>query len=82
VSTDIEASQRALIPSLPVDPPILVLWLNKVTEWFCGEPPQTLRVDSGREPLPSTGSSRRLRLAFLAIMRPALDPVQSLGPSS
>jgi hypothetical protein len=52
----------------------LVLWLNQVTRWFCGEPPQTPRVDSGREPLPCTVSCPRLRLAFLATMRPALDP--------
>jgi hypothetical protein len=42
--------------------------------WFYGEPPQTPRADSGREPLPCTGSCPRLRLSFLATMRPALDP--------
>jgi hypothetical protein len=26
-----EASRRAQIPSLPVEPPVLVLWLNQVT---------------------------------------------------
>jgi hypothetical protein len=26
-----EVSQRARIPSPPVDPPVLVLWLNQVT---------------------------------------------------
>jgi hypothetical protein len=38
------------------------------------EPPQTVRADSGREPLPYTGSDRQLRLAFLATMRPTIDP--------
>jgi hypothetical protein len=52
----------------------LVLWLNQVTRWFSGEPPQTPRTDSGRELLPCTGSSRRLRLAFLTTMRPTFDP--------
>jgi hypothetical protein len=73
-SAGIEASQRAQIPSPPVEPPVLVLWLNQVTRQFSGEPPQTPRADSGCEPLPCTGSNRRLRLAFLATMRPALDP--------
>jgi hypothetical protein len=40
---------------------------------FC-EPPQTPRVDSSHEPLPCTGSCPQLHLAFLATMRPALDP--------
>jgi hypothetical protein len=51
-----EASRRARIPSPPAEPPILVLWLNQVTRRFCGEPLQTPREDSGREPLPCTGS--------------------------
>jgi hypothetical protein len=50
------------------------LWLNQVTRRFSGEPPQTPCADSGREPLPCTGFGRRLRLAFLATMRPALNP--------
>jgi hypothetical protein len=70
-----EASRHARIPSLPAEPPVLVLWLNQVTQRFCGEPPQTPRADSGCEPLPCTVSCSRLRLAFLATMRPALDPV-------
>jgi hypothetical protein len=74
VSADIEASRRARIPSPPAKPPVLVLWLNQVTRRFSGEPPQTPRADSGREPLPCTDSGRRLHLAFLAIMRPTLDP--------
>jgi hypothetical protein len=64
----------ARIPSPPAEPPVLVLWLNQVTQRFSGEPPQTPRAHSGREPLPCTGSGRRLSLAFLATMRPALDP--------
>jgi hypothetical protein len=52
----------------------LVLWLNQVTQRFLGEPLQTPRADSSCEPLPYTGSDRRLRLAFLTTMRPALDP--------
>jgi hypothetical protein len=52
----------------------LVLWLNQVTRQFSSEPPQTPRADNGHEPLPCTDSDRRLRLAFLATMRPALDP--------
>jgi hypothetical protein len=73
-SAGIEASRCARIQSPPAEPPVLVLWLNQVTRRFSGEPPQTPRADSGREPLPCTGSGRRLRLAFLATMRPALDP--------
>jgi hypothetical protein len=57
-STGIEASRRARIPSPPVEPPVLVLWLNQVTRRFSGEPPQTPCVNSGREPLPYTGSGR------------------------
>jgi hypothetical protein len=70
-----EASRRARIPSLPADPPVLVLWLNQLTQRFCGEPLQTPRADSSRHALPCTGSCPRLRHAFLATMRPALDPV-------
>jgi hypothetical protein len=73
VSAVIEASRRARILSPPTEPLVLVLWLNKVTWWFCGEPPQTPRADSGREPLPCTGSDQRLCRAFLATMRLALD---------
>jgi hypothetical protein len=73
-SADIEASRHAWIPSPPAEPPILVLWHNQVTRRFSGEPPQTPRAYSGCEPLPYTGSSPQLRLAFLATMRPALDP--------
>jgi hypothetical protein len=76
-----EASRRARIPYPPAEPPVLVLWFNQVTRQFSGEPPQTPRANSGCEPLPCTGSDRRLRLAFLATMRPALDPWPS-GPSS
>jgi hypothetical protein len=74
VSASIEASRPTQIPSPPTEPPVLVLWLNQVTRRFCGEPPQTLRADYGREPLPYTGSCSRLRLAFLVTMRPAPDP--------
>jgi hypothetical protein len=70
------------IPSPPVEPPILVLWLNQVTQQFCGDPPLTPRADSCREPLPSTRSCPRLHLAFLAIVRPSLDPIRPAGPSS
>jgi hypothetical protein len=73
-SSGIEASGHARIPSPPAQPPVLVLWLNQVTRRFSGEPPQTPRADSGCELLPCTGYDRRLRLAFLATMRPALDP--------
>jgi hypothetical protein len=66
VSLGIEASHGARIPSSPAGPPILVLWLSQVTRWFCGEPLQTPRADSGHELLPCTGSSPRLCLAFLA----------------
>jgi hypothetical protein len=74
VSSGIEASRCTRIPSLPAEPPVLVLWPIQVTRQFCDELPQTSRADSGRELLPCTDSSRRLRLAFLATMRPALDP--------
>jgi hypothetical protein len=73
-SVGIEASRRARIPTPPVEPLVLVLWLKQVTQLFSGEPPQTPRADSGHEPLPCTGSDRRLCLPFLATMRPALDP--------
>jgi hypothetical protein len=66
----------------PAGSPVLVLWLNQVTSWFCGEPPQTPCADFGREPLPCTSSSRRLCLTFLATMRPAIDLVRPPGPSS
>jgi hypothetical protein len=73
-----EASRRARIPvqheAVLLVQLVLVLWLNLVILWFCGEQPQTPRADSRREPLPCTGSCPRLRLAFLATMRPALDP--------
>jgi hypothetical protein len=69
-----EASWCARIPSPPAEPPVLVLWLNQVTWLFFGEPPQTPHADSGREPLPCTGSYPRLHLAFLATMRPIFDP--------
>jgi hypothetical protein len=77
-----EASRHARIPSLLAEPPVLILWLNQVTRWFCGEPPQTPRADSGHEPLPCTGSCPRLRLAFLATMRPALDPAGHRFPQA
>jgi hypothetical protein len=78
----IEASQSARIPSPLVEPPVLVLWLNKVADSFCGELPQNPHADFSRQALPCTGLCPRLRLAFLATMRPALDPVQPPGPSS
>jgi hypothetical protein len=69
-----KASRRARILSPPAEPPVLVLWLNQVTRsvlwWTAANPPW----DFGYEPLPCTGSDRRFRLAFLATMRPALDP--------
>jgi hypothetical protein len=74
-SAGFEASRRVRIPSPPAEPPVLVLWLNQVISRFSGELPQTPRAGSGREPLPCTGSGRRLRLAFLTTMQPALDPV-------
>jgi hypothetical protein len=82
VSSGIEDSRRARIPSPLVEPPVLVLWLNKVTQQFCSEPPQTPRADSGREPLPCTGSCARLRLALIPTMQPALNPIRPPGPSS
>jgi hypothetical protein len=69
-----EASRHVWIPSPPAEPPVLVLWLNQVTGQFFGEPPQTPHADFGCEPLPCTDSCPRLRLAFLATMRPTLDP--------
>jgi hypothetical protein len=69
-----EVSRHAQISSPITEAPVLVLWLNQVTRRLCAKPPQTPRVDSGREPLPCTGSCPRLHLAFLATMRPALDP--------
>jgi hypothetical protein len=69
-----EASRRAQISSPPVKHPVLVLWLNQVTRQFYGELSQTPRAESGREPLPYTSSGPRLRLAFIATMRPTLDP--------
>jgi hypothetical protein len=80
VSTSIEASRCTRISSLPAEPPVLGLWVNQVTRRFCGEPPQTLRAESGRELLPCTGSYPRHCLAFLATMWPALDPTSHLVP--
>jgi hypothetical protein len=74
MSADSEASRHAWIRSPPSEPLVLVLWLNQVTRWFCGESPQTPRVDSGREPLTCNDFCPRHCLAFLATMRPALDP--------
>jgi hypothetical protein len=82
VSPFIEASRRARISSPPAEPPVLVLWLNQATRWFCGEPPQTPHADTGCEPLPCINSCPWLRLAFAATMRPTLDPLRPLGPSS
>jgi hypothetical protein len=79
-SAGIEASRHAQIPSPAAEPPVLVLWLNQLSRQFSAEPPQTPRADSDREPLPCTGSSRRLRLAFLATMRPALVSPLLGGP--
>jgi hypothetical protein len=81
VSPDIEAYQRVLISSPPIEHLVLVLWLNQVSRWFCGEPPQTLHVDFGRELLACTGSCPRLHLAFLATMRLELDPIRPPRPS-
>jgi hypothetical protein len=50
----IKASRRTQIPFLLAESPVLVLWLSQVTRGLCGEPPQTPRADSGREPLPYT----------------------------
>jgi hypothetical protein len=58
MSDGIEAYRRARIPSPPAEPLVLVLWLNQVTQRLSGEPQQTPRADSGREPLPCTGSGR------------------------
>jgi hypothetical protein len=82
VSAGIEASRRAQIPSPPAEPPVLVLWLNQVTRRFCGEPPQTPRADSDREPLPCT-SVHDFVLLFLPLCGPHLTPLAtgSLEPS-
>jgi hypothetical protein len=82
VCPDIKASRHDWILSLPAEPPVLVLWLNQVTQRFCGEPSQTPRADFDHEPLPCTDSYPWLRLAFLATMRPALDPIRPPGPLS
>jgi hypothetical protein len=37
----IQTSRRAWIPSPPAEPTELILWLNQVTRWFYGDPPQT-----------------------------------------
>jgi hypothetical protein len=77
-----EASRRSRIPSPPAEPLVLVLWLNQVTRPFCGEPRQTPRADSSREPLPCTGSCPRIHLAFLATMRLALNPAGHWVPQA
>jgi hypothetical protein len=82
VSPGIEASQRTRIPSPPIEPPVLVLWLHQVTRRISGKPPQTPRADSNSEPLPYTGSCPRLCLAFLATMWTALDPIPPPSPLS
>jgi hypothetical protein len=82
VSAGTEASRHARIPSPPVEPPVLVLWLNQVTRRFCGQPPQTPRADSGLEPLLRTVSCPLLYLVFLTTMRPALDPTGHRVPQA
>jgi hypothetical protein len=74
VSPSIEASQRAWIPSPPAKPLVLVLWLNQVTQRFCGEAPQTQCADSGREPLPCLAPVHDFVLLFLPPCRPHLIP--------
>jgi hypothetical protein len=56
MSPDIETSWRTRILSPPAEPLVLVLWLNQVTQQFCGEPLQTPRAGSGSETLPCTSS--------------------------
>jgi hypothetical protein len=82
VSPGIEASRRAWIPSLPVEPPVLVLWLNQENRRFCGEPPQTPCAHCGHKPVPCIGSCPRLRLTFLATMRSAgsIEPSVLVSP--
>jgi hypothetical protein len=77
-----KASRRTRIPSPPAEPPVLVLWLNQVSRRFFGESLQNPHADSGREPLPYTGSYPRLRLALLATMRTALDPTGHRVPQA
>jgi hypothetical protein len=70
-----QASRRARNPYPPAEPPILVFWLNQVTQRFCGEPLQTPCADSSCEPLPYTSSCPWLRFAFLANCGPHLTPL-------
>jgi hypothetical protein len=68
------ASKLLGAPGSHLRPPSLRYWFCGSTRRFFGEPPQTPRADSDREPLPCTGSCPQLHLAFLATMRPALYP--------
>jgi hypothetical protein len=82
VSPNIEASRRTRIPSPPAKSPVFVLWLNQVTQRFCGEPPQTPRMcrlqawAATLHQLMSTTSS-----CFSCHHVAALDLAQPLGPS-
>jgi hypothetical protein len=52
----------------------LVLWLNQVTQRFCGEPPQTPRVDSGCD-YPAQAPIDDFVLLFLPPCGPHLTPL-------
>jgi hypothetical protein len=75
VSAGIEASRRARIPSLPAEPPVLILWLDQVTRRFSGEPPQILRETPvvSRYPAPSLVDD--FVLLFLPPCGPHLTPL-------
>jgi hypothetical protein len=71
----IEASRHARIPSPPAEPPVLVLWLNQVTRRFCGEPPQTPRVDSVMSRYPAPAPVHDFVLLLLPPCSPHLTPL-------
>jgi hypothetical protein len=83
VSAGIEASQRARISSPPAEPPVLILWLNQVTQRFCGEPPQTPRATPVVSRYPALAPVHDFVLLFLPPCGPHLTPLatRSLMPS-
>jgi hypothetical protein len=78
-----EVSRHARIPSPPVKPPVLVLWLNKVARWFCGEPPQPRVQTSVMSRYPTPAPIHDFVSLFLLPCGPHLTPlaIESLEPS-
>jgi hypothetical protein len=52
MSAGIEASRHARIPSPSAEPPVLLLWINPLTRWFCSELPKPPKVSRYPAPAP------------------------------